>query len=233
MRIFFTYILIIFPFSLLSDDTDINEIIKKYILNNPEVLIQSLKNYSEDIAIKNESKIKNNITEHKKELFDNSLDMFIGKKNAKIVVVEFFDYNCSYCLKAHLKISELLNENSNFKVILKHLPILSESSEKFARLGIALASINRKDFLEFHEFALKNAYSLKEQKLNKYFESKKIDYEKLKKNSKNTEITKLLNKDILLAKKLGINGTPAFVINEEVLTGWIGKSSFSKLINQQ
>ena len=97
------------------------------------MLIQSLKNYSEDIAIKNESKIKNNITEHEKELFDNSSDMFIGKKNAKIVVVEFFDYNCSYCLKAHLKISELLNENSNFKVILKHLPILSESSEKFAR----------------------------------------------------------------------------------------------------
>ena len=120
-----------------------------------------------------------------------------------------------------------------FKLILKHLPILSESSEKFARLGIALASINRKDFLQFHEFALKNAYSLKEPKLNKYFESKKIDYEKLKENSKNNEITKLLNKNILLAKKLGINATPAFIINEKVLTGWIGKSSFSKLINQQ
>ena len=197
------------------------------------MLVESLKNYSEDIAIKNKSIIKNNITEHEKELLDESSNMFIGDKDAKIVVVEFFDYNCSYCLKAHLKISELLEENLKFKLILKHLPILSESSEKFARLGIALASINRKDFLQFHEFALKNAYSLKEPKLNKYFESKKIDYEKLKENSKNNEITKLLNKNILLAKKLGINATPAFIINEKVLTGWIGKSSFSKLINQQ
>lgn len=233
MRIFYTYILIIFPFFLLSHDKDIDKIIKKYILNNPEVLVESLKNYSEDIAIKNKSIIKNNITEHEKELLDESSNMFIGDKDAKIVVVEFFDYNCSYCLKAHLKISELLEENLKFKLILKHLPILSESSEKFARLGIALASINRKDFLQFHEFALKNAYSLKEPKLNKYFESKKIDYEKLKENSKNNEITKLLNKNILLAKKLGINATPAFIINEKVLTGWIGKSSFSKLINQQ
>ena len=169
MRIFYTYILIIFPFFLLSHDKDIDKIIKKYILNNPEVLVESLKNYSEDIAIKNKSIIKNNITEHEKELLDESSNMFIGDKDAKIVVVEFFDYNCSYCLKAHLKISELLEENLKFKLILKHLPILSESSEKFARLGIALASINRKDFLQFHEFALKNAYSLKEPKLNKYF----------------------------------------------------------------
>tara|TARA_B100000242_G_C43025456_1_gene477441 strand:- start:894 stop:1595 length:702 start_codon:yes stop_codon:yes gene_type:complete len=233
MKIIFTYLLIIFPFSLFSHDKGIDEIIKKFILEHPEVLIQSLKNYSEDIAIKNESEIKNNISEHQKELFDNNSNTFIGKKNANIVVVEFFDYNCSYCLKAHLKINELLKKNSNFKVILKHLPILSESSEKLARLAMALSSINRKDFLEFHEFALKNAYSLKELKLNEYFESKKIDYGKLKEISNNNEITKLLNKDILLAKKLGVNGTPAFVINGEVVTGWIGKSSFSKLINQQ
>ena len=233
MRFFFKFILIIFPFSLLSHDKNIDEIIKKYILNNPEVLIESLKTYSEDIAIKNESEIKNKIAEHQTELLDNNSNMFIGEKNANIVVVEFFDYNCSYCLKAHIKISEILKKNSNFKVILKHLPILSESSEKLSRLGIALSSINRKDFLEFHEFALKNAYSLKEPKLNKYFESKKIDYEKLKEISNNNEITKLLNKDILLAKELNINGTPAFVINGEVLTGWIGKPSFSKLINQQ
>ena len=58
-------------------------------------------------------------------------------------------------------------------------------------------------------------------------------HEKLKEISNNNEITKLLNKDVLLAKKLNINGTPAFVINGEVLTGWIGKSSFSRLINQQ
>ena len=233
MSLFFKFILIIFPFSLLSHDKNIDEIIKKYILNNPEVLIESLKTYSEDIAIKNESEIKNKIAEHQTELLDNNSNMFIGEKNANIVVVEFFDYNCSYCLKAHIKISEILKKNSNFKVILKHLPILSESSEKLSRLGIALSSINRKDFLEFHEFALKNAYSLKESKLNKYFESKKIDYEKLKEISNNNEITKLLNKDILLAKELNINGTPAFVINGEVLTGWIGKPSFSKLINQQ
>ena len=233
MKFFFTFILIIFPLLLLPHDKDFDEIIKKYILNNPEVLIQSLKNYSDDISIKNQSKVKSNIVEHQKELLNNNSNMFIGEKNANIVVVEFFDYNCSYCLKAHIKINELLKKNSNFKVILKHLPILSESSEKLARLGIALSSLNRKDFLEFHEFALKNAYSLKEPILNKYFESKKIDYEKLKEISNNNEITKLLNKDIILAKKLSINGTPAFVINGEVLTGWIGKSSFSKMIDQQ
>ena len=119
MSIFFKFILIIFPFSLFSHEKDIDEIIKKYILNNPEVLIESLKTYSEDIAIKNESEIKNKIAEHQTELLDNNSNMFIGEKNANIVVVEFFDYNCSYCLKAHIKISEILKKNSNFKVSLK------------------------------------------------------------------------------------------------------------------
>ena len=66
MKIIFTYLLIMFPFSLFSHDKGIDEIIKKFILEHPEVLIQSLKNYSEDIAIKNESEIKNNISEHQK-----------------------------------------------------------------------------------------------------------------------------------------------------------------------
>ena len=114
MSFFFKFILLIFPFSLFSHDKDIDEIIKKYILSNPEVLIQSLKNYSDDIAIKNESEIKNNITENQTELLDNNSNMFIGEKNANIVVVEFFDYNCSYCLKAHIKISEIQKKKFEF-----------------------------------------------------------------------------------------------------------------------
>ena len=218
---------------LFSEDKDIDEKIKKFILNNPEILIKSLKNYSEDLEKKNKSQIKDKINSYNSEIFDQNTKMYLGDKDAKISITEFFDYNCSYCLKAHQEMKEMLSEKANFKVILKHLPILTKSSEKFARLGIVLASRSRDEFIEFHEFAIRNAFSLKESKLKDYFEKKKIDYDKVMNELESDNTTKLLERDIFIAKELEINGTPAFVINDEILTGWIGKSSLRQLIDQQ
>ena len=226
-------IILMFSNSLFSEENDIDEKIKKFILDNPEILIQSLKNYSEDIEKKNKSQIEQKINNYNSEIFDQNTKMYLGDNDAKITITEFFDYNCSYCLKAHQEMNEMLSEKANFKVILKHLPILSKSSEKFARLGIVLASRSRDEFLEFHEFTIKNAFSLKERNLRDYFEKKKIDYNKLLNESENDNITKLIERDIFIAKELEINGTPAFVINDEILTGWIGKSSLRQLIDQQ
>lgn len=218
---------------LFSKDKDIDEKIKEFILNNPEILIKSLKDYSENIEKKNKSQIKQKINNYNSEIFDKNTKMYLGNNDAKISITEFFDYNCAYCLKAHKEMSEMLSEKANFKVILKHLPILSKSSEKFARLGIVLASRSREEFMEFHEFAITNAFSLKERKLKDFFEKKKIDYNKLINESESYNTTKILERDIFIAKELEINGTPAFVINDEILTGWIGKSSLRQLVDQQ
>ena len=226
-------VILMFSNPLFSEDKDIDEKIKKFILNNPEILIKSLKNYSEDLEKKNKSQIKDKINSYNSEIFDQNTKMYLGDKDAKISITEFFDYNCSYCLKAHQEMKEMLSEKANFKVILKHLPILTKSSEKFARLGIVLASRSRDEFIEFHEFAIRNAFSLKESKLKDYFEKKKIDYNKVMNELESDNTTKLLERDIFIAKELEINGTPAFVINDEILTGWIGKSSLRQLIDQQ
>lgn len=234
MFYFFFAFIFFFPTSnIFCDEQDFEKKIEEFILNNPKIILQSLKNYSDSIAIKKtESDTSSSVEEYKEIILKESVT-YIGNPDASKIVFEFFDYKCSYCLKAHMKIQEILEEDSDLKVILINFPILTNQSEELARLGIAIALLSNKHFLKFHEFALKNSYSLKEKKIKEFFSLQQLNYEEIKKKSEEEYIYSILKKETQIAKKLNLSGTPAFIIGNDILTGWIGKSTFIKLINQQ
>ena len=70
--------------------------------------------------------------------------MFSGDKNAKHTIVEFFDYNCSYCKKAHNDLKKVLNNVPNVKVVYKNFPILSEQSMKLAKIALLISMKSNK-----------------------------------------------------------------------------------------
>ena len=72
--------------------------------------------------------------------------------NAENIIVEFFDYNCGYCKRAHKEIMDLLDQKRDIKVIYKNLPILSKQSTYLAKLSLALGKKNNSLFLEFHDY---------------------------------------------------------------------------------
>ena len=217
--------------TVLSDDT--NEKIKEYILRNPEVIIKSLQNYEKRLESEKNIKNKKIIKDNYSEIFYSKNNLYDGDYSSKKVIVEFFDYNCSYCKRVHNDIASLLDKQKNLKVIYKNFPILSENSVQLAKYAIIISEIDHGKFLKFHHELLNLKGLIKTDKLLEILKKIDVDEQLLKQKLNDPLIEKKLESDINLAKKLRLRGTPAFVIGEEIIFGYISTEEMSDKLYQQ
>ena len=211
-----------------------NELEKKFenfILNNPEIILKSLEKYEQEKIEEIEIENKKKILESKELIINSKNGLYIGNPNGKKVLVEFFDYNCSYCKKAHEDIKKLLND-PDVKIIFKNFPILSERSIELAKLAIVIGKLDNKKFNSFHEFIFTNNKPPSEKQISKFLSGLDLNYDRLKNVLNEDDVIKDLEKDVSLAKNLKLRGTPAFVIDDEILFGYVGYEELeSKLSN--
>ena len=214
--LFFIYTL----YANFSISQSFEEKIERYLLNNPEIILKSLKNYEEKIEkqqLKDDvKKIKSNLD----SLNDISNGMYAGNKNSQKVIIKFFDFNCSYCKKAYPDMEKIVRK-ADIKVIYKNFPILSENSVYLAKVAILIAEQGVQKFNKFYKFINETKGRISEEKLMKIVNELKINLDDLKNEDINQRIEKKLKKDIDLANKLGLRGTPAFVVGEEIIFGYI------------
>ena len=117
---------------------EINKLIKNYILDNPEIIIEAIEIFQKKQslnAIKKEKEIINSLSS---ELYNDTNSYFFGNENSELKIVEFIDYNCGYCKKNHEIMMNILNENNDIKYIIKELPILGESSLLASKFAIII-----------------------------------------------------------------------------------------------
>jgi len=225
---FFTTLLISFD----ADSNNLDQEIKDFILKNPEIIIESLQKF--EAKKENEKKLenKNKINTFSNQIY-NSDSLFEGKKLSNKIIVEFFDYNCSYCRRAHQDLKKIVSEDKNIKVIYKNYPILSENSIKLAKYALIISEIDKKKFVKFHNLILTNKGMINDNILTSILKKLNIDKNYLENKINDEEINQKLKNDIDLARNLGLRGTPAFIISDEIFFGYIDKDDMVSILNQQ
>ena len=200
---------------------NIDEKIKKFLLNNPEIILQSLENF-EKKQIAEKKKLNNQIiADNKRQILNSSNGMYSGNLESENVIIEFFDYNCSYCKKAHQDILKIEQNKKNVKIIYKNFPILSDSSKKLAEIALLIAKDSNTKFNKFHNLIMSKKGLVKENQLIEILDELGYDQSKLK-NLNSDYIKNQLFKDRELAEKLALRGTPAFIVNDKLFFGYIG-----------
>ena len=216
----YIFIIIFFFFNnLIANELD--EKIKNLILKNPEVIIESLNNFEKQKEDEKKIKIKESVKTNKDLIFDANTLLYEGNKLSKNIIVEFFDYNCSYCRRVHKDLKKTLKNSKDVKIIYKNFPILSENSLKLAKFAIIISEIDSKKFVDFHNSIMNIKGQVNEDDLNEVIKKLNIDLDLVKSMMNNEEVEAKLRKDIDLANKLGLRGTPAFVIGDELIFGYI------------
>jgi len=158
----------------------------------------------------------------KKQIFNTSNGMYSGNLDSKNVIIEFFDYNCSYCKKAHEDILKIEQNTKDIKVIYKNFPILSESSKKLAEIALFIAKDNNEKFIKFHNLIMSRKGLINKSQLKDILDDLGYDQSKLKDNLNSEYIKNQILKDRELAEKLSLRGTPAFIVNDKLFFGYIG-----------
>ncbi len=204
------------PFNA-EQKTAIETIVRDYFINNPEAFLdiqQAVEARMEKIQAERQ---KMALKENAKDLFKRSNAPIAGNPQGDITVVEFFDYNCGYCRKAFLDMAKLIEGDSKIKLVLKELPILSKGSEEAAK--VALAAKLQGKYWEAHRALLSVRGELNEQTALKAMEKVGVDLAKLKKDMESAEVLGEIKLVRDIAQKMGIQGTPHFLVGDRVIAG--------------
>ena len=208
---------------------DIEDIIYEYIMENPEIILESVDNLRKKMeasSIESDNFLKDEFNTFAN---DNNIPNF-GDPNAKVIIIEFVDYNCGYCKKSLDAITRLLNSELSLKISFRDYPILSASS-KFAAKA-ALAAKKQGKYFELHSELLNVKGNLSEEKILEIAKNIDIDVAKLKIDMEDPEIAVIIQNNENLAKKLNIRGTPTFIINGKLYAGALEFDKLRALIDK-
>lgn len=200
---------------------DVQNIIHDYIMDNPQVIMESFERFQRKQVEERMNKAKENISKYQKELTENPKSPEIGNPKGDVTVVYFFDYNCGYCKRAFPTVAKLVEEDKKVRVVLKELPILGPTSELAAKYALAVNMIDKSKYFAYHSELMKFTGEKSEASLTEMAKKVGIKEDKLKETVAKPEISEYLNSVRELSQSIGIGGTPAFVVGNELIPGAI------------
>jgi protein-disulfide isomerase len=211
---------------------EIEKIIKNYLLKHPEVLQEAMAELEKKQAVAESEKARSAIKNHSEALFNSPRQVTLGNPQGDVTFVEFFDYNCGYCKRALVDMMELMSKDSKLKVVLKEFPVLGPASTEVAQVGVAVRMQDKtgKKYLEFHQKLLTGRGQVDKAKALAAAKEIGLDMARLEKDLKSDEIGKTLEESMKLAEALGLNGTPSYVIGNDVVIGAVGLATLSQKI---
>ena len=203
--------------------------IHDYILNNPEILIESIENLQRKKMDDSNKQTTNYLLENKSAVEEEGSPPILGNKDGDITIVVFYDYNCSFCKKANEITNELLANDPKIQVILRPLPILAGTSMYATQIALAVHKISEEKFHVIHNEMIEMK-PITEEGLKALLLAHDIDYKIVDNEINSFSIKQLIAKNFELAKSLGIKGAPSYVVNGIFIPGLIDKEKFSSII---
>jgi protein-disulfide isomerase len=202
---------------------ELGAFIKDYLVNNPEVLreaIEALDKHDKETADAERQKV---VANQSNALFSSKYQATIGNPQGSATLVEFFDYNCHFCKGALLDVTKLMKDDANLKLVLKDYPVLGPGSVEAAKVASAARNQLPGDkFWAFHSKLLATHGPVGKTEALAVARELGLDMDKLAKDMESPEVKSGLSEVMQLADALQINGTPTFVVGQDVVVGAVG-----------
>ncbi|MBZ9655629.1 DsbA family protein [Phyllobacterium lublinensis] len=214
-----------------SDRAEIEGIVRNYLINNPEVMIevQTALNAKQEAAQKEAS--TQVISENKDRIFLSPMDAVFGNPNGDVTIVEFFDYNCGYCKKALPDMDALLQSDPNLRFVMKEFPILGADSTRAHMVAKAFKAVMPDKYLEFHRDLLGGEGRATEESAMAIAVKLGADETQIREKMKSPEVAAAFRDNYELANSLSITGTPSYVVGNEVVPGALGADALAERIS--
>lgn len=192
-----------------SEPTNMNQAIENYLMSNPLKVRESLQLAAEQERIEAEKRAAEAFKTNINELNNDENSPFVGPKDAKVTIVEFFDFNCGYCKRLAPAMSKVIKANPDVKFVFK--PVTFLGSMPVAKA--AMAAYKQGKFLEIYDALLNHKGQLTADVIDEKIKEAGLDVEKTKEIMDSEEVSSALAKISALSNKVGIRGVPSLVIN--------------------
>jgi protein-disulfide isomerase len=207
-----------------SQRGEIERIIKDYLMQHPEILQEVIAEFDKKQQAADAEKSKVAVKENADLIFSSPRQVTLGNPQGDVTLVEFFDYNCPYCKRALSDLMNLIKADPKLKVVLKEFPLLGPGSEEAAQVATAVRMQDRggKKYMEFHQKLLTGRGQADRARALAVAKDVGIDMARLEKDLASEELRASLEEARLLADRLGLSGTPSYVVGPNVVIGAVG-----------
>ena len=210
------------------DKKAIREIVREYLIEHPEVLEEAMKVLRAKRQGEKRARTRAAIGKNRAALLSHPMSPVSGNPKGDVTLVEFFDYQCGYCKRSLKPVMDLLAADRRLRIVWKELPVLGPASRFAARASMAAAKQGK--YLAFHKALMGARGKPSEGSVMAVARRVGLDAERLRRDMKDPAIEAYLDETYRLARKLGIDGTPAFVIGDTLVPGAVGAARLKRLI---
>lgn len=222
-----------FDLNAMSDEerTAFRSEIRAYLLENPEVLMEAIDVLEQRQAEAQASNDVDLARANRDALFNDENSWQGGNPDGDIVMVEFIDYRCGYCRRAHPEVASLVESDGNIRIISKEFPILGEQSVLASQFAIATRIVGGDDAYKMVSDALMTMRAdVTEDSLRRMGDAFGLDTDAILAEMDSDQVAGIINENRLLAQRLQISGTPTFVIEDQMLRGYVPLQGMQQIV---
>lgn len=192
---------------------NIDQAIEDYLMNNPTKVREALVLADQQEQIEAQKRVAINYKNNIKELNNSENSPFVGPKDAKITIVEFYDFNCGYCKRLAPELMKVIKANKDVKFVFK--PVTFLGSMEIAKA--AMAANEQGKFLDVYEAFMTHNGQITSEVIDEVLTSAGVDLAKAKEDMNSDKVKKALAAITELSQKVEVRGVPTLVINGEPL----------------
>lgn len=218
-------------FDPLKSQSQFQLMLRQALKEHPEIIVEALQLYQENEQFNATENKSNALKMLKKMVADDPKLPSAGAapNKAKLTIVEFYDFQCSYCKKIYPNLQRLLDEKDDLRIVFIDFPILGPQSVQASKAGMAAARQGK--YYEFHKALYTRSGGINEDVIIKSASGLGLNMEQFKRDRNDPSLDSILTSNRELAKKLQIEGTPALVINNTVIPGYLEYDDLIKLLS--
>jgi protein-disulfide isomerase len=210
----------------------VTDLIRETLLKNPEIIQEAMIELERRNAVAQADAQRNAVMGEQARLVDPATSVIVGNPQGDVTLVEFMDYNCGFCKRAMDDVRALAKEDPRLKIVIKDFPILGPDSVEASRVALAVrGQLQGQKYFDFHSklMAVKGRVNgAKALEIAKEFGA---DVERVKKEVEAPSTRGAIEDTVALGDRLGLTGTPAFIVGDEVVFGAVGQAALKAKID--
>ena len=208
----------------------LEETIHNYLLAHPDVIIEVLDILRAEQATSEAEQTRETLAAQQAVIFNDPNSPVGGNPEGDVTIVEFFDYFCGYCKRVMPDLLAAMDDDKGIRFVYKEYPILGPDSVVAARIALAAHRQSPEKYPDLHVAMMTSRARLNEANALSLAREFGFDIERLRDDMDSPEVDRILTANNALAEQLGIRGTPAFVIGNQVVPGAIDLETLRRLI---
>ncbi|MEZ5911900.1 MAG: DsbA family protein [Paracoccaceae bacterium] len=208
--------------------------VRAYLIENPEVLVEAFNTLEQRQAAEQAKGDAALVADNADAIFDDGTSWVGGNPDGDITLVEFVDYRCGYCRKAHDEVAELIKSDGNIRFIVKEFPILGEQSVHSARFALAVRQAAGDEvYKKAHDALITLKGDVNATSLTRLAGDLGLDAQDILARMESPEVSAVIAANHELAGRMQISGTPTFVLGGQMVRGYVPLAGMREIVAEE